>query len=29
MGPRNTAMVQAALREIGIALGIPAQRLPR
>jgi hypothetical protein len=29
MGPRNTAMVQAALREIGIALGIPAERLRR
>jgi hypothetical protein len=29
MGPRNTATLQAALREIGIALGIPAERLPR
>jgi len=29
MGPRNTAMLQESLREIGVALGIPAERLPR
>ena len=29
MGPRNTALLQESLREIGVALGIPAERLPR
>jgi hypothetical protein len=29
MGPANARIVQAKLREIALALGIPAQRLPR
>jgi hypothetical protein len=29
MGPENARMVQAKLREIALALGIPPQRLPR
>jgi Protein of unknown function (DUF3014) len=29
MGPRNAATIQAALRAIAVALGIPAERLPR
>ena len=28
MGPRNVRLVQSSLREIAIALGIPAERLP-
>jgi hypothetical protein len=28
MGPRNMRIVQAKLREIALALGIPAERLP-
>lgn len=28
MGPRNARMVQSSLREIALALGIPAERLP-
>jgi hypothetical protein len=28
MGPRNVRLLQAKLREIGLALGIPAERLP-
>jgi hypothetical protein len=28
MGPRNVRVVQSALREIALALGIPAERLP-
>ncbi|MBI5240500.1 MAG: DUF3014 domain-containing protein [Elusimicrobia bacterium] len=29
MGPKNTAMVQAKLRELALALGAPAQSLPQ
>ena len=29
MGPRNAAIVQSSLRAIAVALGIPAERLPR
>jgi hypothetical protein len=29
MGPRNARMIQTKLREIALALGIPAERLPR
>jgi len=29
MGPRNVRVVQGKLRQIGVALGIPAERLPR
>jgi hypothetical protein len=29
MGPRNAHTVQSSLRAIAIALGIPAERLPR
>jgi hypothetical protein len=29
MGPGNARIVQAKLREIALALGIPPQRLPR
>ena len=29
MGPRNTRIIQARLRELARALGIPAERLPR
>ena len=28
-GPRNVRLIQASLREIALALGIPAERLPR
>jgi hypothetical protein len=29
MGPRNAAIIQSSLRAIAVALGIPAERLPR
>jgi len=29
MGPENTRIVRAKLREIALALGIPSARLPR
>lgn len=29
MGPRNTRTIQSSLRNIAVALGIPAERLPR
>ena len=28
MGPRNVKLIQAKLREVAVALGIPASRLP-
>ena len=28
MGPRNVRIIQSSLREIALALGIPAERLP-
>jgi len=28
MGPRNVRIIQSSLRQIALALGIPAERLP-